>query len=366
MGRRILRQFFKPYLFSIKTIMKILHLVAIIVSMSFTFFVTSHAYAQCVYGSGINCSNYPPLNDLGDGNPFFMTVKGSFLPGQLVEISGNLVTVDPIQIILDNPQGMMKASKTTFSDRDGYFASELKIPADAEAGNWTIVGTSGIYHKELNFTILGNSDTVTCYAGNLCSKPIVNTTDQYGPKTTVSIAVKSPMEQFKSGINAQDVKCHEGLILVIKTTDGSPACVKQGTATKLVERGWAKMISETGVAINSYTPISNATENQVVKVVEIKMVPPYTPGGPVIQLTIQNVGAMPITHLDVTLETNHNYTFNFKSITSSTPLISGNSISDTTMLVGGGFQTESAYRLIINGMESNMPFGYIENVHIKG
>src|SRR5690349_8385469 len=171
MGRRILRQFFKPYLFSIKTIMKILHLVAIIVSMSFTFFVTSHAYAQCVYGSGINCSNYPPLNDLGDGNPFFMTVKGSFLPGQLVEISGNLVTVDPIQIILDNPQGMMKASKTTFSDRDGYFASELKIPADAEAGNWTIVGTSGIYHKELNFTILGNSDTVTCYAGNLCSKP---------------------------------------------------------------------------------------------------------------------------------------------------------------------------------------------------
>jgi len=181
-----------------------------------------------------------------------------------------------------------------------------------------------------------------------------------------SQTVSSPLEQLKFRIDLHNIICKQDLQLVIKSEDGSPACVKQGTATKLVERGWAKMISKTGVAINSYTPISNATENQAVKVVEIKMVPPYTPGGPVIQLTIQNVGAMPITHLDVTLETNHNYTFNFKSITSSTPLISGNSISDTTMLVGGGFQTESAYRLIINGMESNMPFGYIENVHIKG
>lgn len=175
-----------------------------------------------------------------------------------------------------------------------------------------------------------------------------------------------PLRIFHLGVSVKDIICKGELHLIVKAEDGSPACVKQDTATKLVERGWAKMISETGVAINSYTPISNATENQVVKVVEIKMVPPYTPGGPVIQLTIQNVGTMPITHLDVTLETNHNYTFNFKRITSSTPLISGNSMSDTTMLVGGGFQTESTYRLIINGMESNMPFGYIENTHIKG
>lgn len=236
--------------------MKIIHLVAIIVSMSFILFVTGHAYAQCVDGSGINCSNYPPLNDLGDGNPFFMTVKGSFLPGQLVEISGNLVTVDPVQIVLDNPQGMMKASKTTFSDRDGYFASELQIPADAKAGNWTIVGTSGIYHKKLNFTILGNSDTVTCYAGNLCSKPIVNATAQYDPKTTVSIGMKLPMEQFKSGIDAQDVKCRKDLMLVIKTTDGSPACVKPLTYNKLALQGWAKL---QGVTTTTYVTVGNST-----------------------------------------------------------------------------------------------------------
>jgi|SRR5690348_5907279 len=40
--------------------MKILHLVAITVSMFFTLFVTSQAYAPCIEGPGTNCNNYPP------------------------------------------------------------------------------------------------------------------------------------------------------------------------------------------------------------------------------------------------------------------------------------------------------------------
>lgn len=223
--------------------MKTLHLSTIIVLVISTM-VTTNVFAQN--------DTHTPLNDLGDGNPFFMTVKGSFLPGQLVEISGNLVTVDPVQIILDNPQGMMKASKITFSDRYGYFASELKIPVDAEAGNWTIVGTSGIYHKELNFTILGNSDTVTCYAGNLCSKPIVNNTVQYDPKSSISTGMKSPLKQFKSGITATNVKCNSGLWLVTKAEDGFPACVKPDTAQKLIERGWATK----GTSLNNSTTLT--------------------------------------------------------------------------------------------------------------
>lgn len=49
----------------------------------------------------------------------------------------------------------------------------------------------------------------------------------------------SPLKQFKSGIAAKDVVCKEGLQLVIKSKDGSPACVKLTTAPKLVQRGWA-------------------------------------------------------------------------------------------------------------------------------
>ncbi|HEX5457807.1 MAG TPA: hypothetical protein VFX64_05410 [Candidatus Nitrosotalea sp.] len=53
---------------------------------------------------------------------------------------------------------------------------------------------------------------------------------------------QTPLKQFKSGIPASDVKCADGITLVVKSEDGSPACVKPDTAQILVERGWAKEI----------------------------------------------------------------------------------------------------------------------------
>ncbi|HYL66862.1 MAG TPA: hypothetical protein VEU72_06875 [Nitrosopumilaceae archaeon] len=50
----------------------------------------------------------------------------------------------------------------------------------------------------------------------------------------------SPLQQSKSGIAAKDVACKEGLQLIIKAEDDSPACVSSYNINKLVERGWAK------------------------------------------------------------------------------------------------------------------------------
>lgn len=47
-----------------------------------------------------------------------------------------------------------------------------------------------------------------------------------------------PLEQFKSGIPAQDIQCETGFELILKSQDSSPACVKPQTAQILVERGW--------------------------------------------------------------------------------------------------------------------------------
>lgn len=49
-----------------------------------------------------------------------------------------------------------------------------------------------------------------------------------------------PLVQIKSGIKVQDVKCMDDFILILKSKDGSPACVKPDTSKILVERGWAK------------------------------------------------------------------------------------------------------------------------------
>jgi len=51
--------------------------------------------------------------------------------------------------------------------------------------------------------------------------------------------IQSPLKQVQSGVSAQDVVCREGLQLIIKTSNNSPACVSASTAAALVERGWA-------------------------------------------------------------------------------------------------------------------------------
>ena len=55
---------------------------------------------------------------------------------------------------------------------------------------------------------------------------------------TTQKPILSPLKQFKSGVNPYSVNCRQDFLLVIKSEDNSPACVKPQTAQKLVERGW--------------------------------------------------------------------------------------------------------------------------------
>jgi hypothetical protein len=57
------------------------------------------------------------------------------------------------------------------------------------------------------------------------------------PTTTLQ-NILSPLQQFRSGTPANKISCEEGFQLIIKSEDGSPACVDSGTYTLLVERGW--------------------------------------------------------------------------------------------------------------------------------
>ena len=89
--------------------------------------------------------------------------------------------------------------------------------------------------------------------------------------------VSSPLQQFKSGIAANDVKCEQGLQLVIRAEDSSPACVKSQTAQKLVERGWG-MISTLALTNNTsenncgqfYTVPENRSNSNEIPVLILK------------------------------------------------------------------------------------------------
>ena len=48
-----------------------------------------------------------------------------------------------------------------------------------------------------------------------------------------------PLKQIREGQNPSDVTCTEGKSLVLKQSNGLPACVFASSVSKLIERGWA-------------------------------------------------------------------------------------------------------------------------------
>ncbi len=60
------------------------------------------------------------------------------------------------------------------------------------------------------------------------------------PPQEKSIAYFSPpLQQIRDGVEPSHVTCNEGLELLVKQSNGIPACVKPTSVAKLVERGWA-------------------------------------------------------------------------------------------------------------------------------
>jgi len=48
-----------------------------------------------------------------------------------------------------------------------------------------------------------------------------------------------PLKQIQDGADPSDVTCTEGLELIMKVSNGQPACIKPSSVEKLIERGWA-------------------------------------------------------------------------------------------------------------------------------
>lgn len=66
--------------------------------------------------------------------------------------------------------------------------------------------------------------------------------DEYTAKINISKNKQdllSPLKQFKNGVKSELVECKSTLVLIKKTSDDSPACVKPETKARLLERDWA-------------------------------------------------------------------------------------------------------------------------------
>jgi len=57
----------------------------------------------------------------------------------------------------------------------------------------------------------------------------------------LQIISKSPRAQVQDGIVPNEVVCKDGYKLLLKTSNGSPACITDSNTEKLIERGWGKL-----------------------------------------------------------------------------------------------------------------------------
>jgi hypothetical protein len=113
-------------------------------------------------------------------------------------------------------------------------------------------------------------------------------------------------------------------------------------------------------------PIVVSQEQEPIEIVSVLgPIPPFTPGGPAVKITLKNVGAEPVISLTATLDVSESYDFIF-DVTPSNPLQPNKSTSTTLALIGGGgFSSDGSYPLTINATLQNGPnFVYTKLVQI--
>jgi len=88
--------------------------------------------------------------------------------------------------------------------------------------------------------------------------------------------IQTPPQQLRLGTESKDVLCHDGFVLIIKSENGSPACVKSQTVQKLVERGWGLKISPSNIEPGTSHANKTITATNIVDANNIFMLDYYS------------------------------------------------------------------------------------------
>ena len=118
----------------------------------------------------------------------------------------------------------------------------------------------------------------------------------------------------------------------------------------------------------STTPTSTPTpqNQQPIEIISVLgPLQPINPGGPIVEITLKNVGAELVVILAANLELSRSFVLNF-DVTPSNPLLPDKTISAKLTLIGGGFGDSLSYPLTINGtMQNGATFVYTKQVKIR-
>ena len=122
--------------------------------------------------------------------------------------------------------------------------------------------------------------------------------------------------------------------------------------------------------VYAHFQVVSAVGSQVEVVSVTGPIPPYNPGGPVVSISLKNIGETPITSLNATLAfvnprnvlTPWPFSFNASP---SNPLLPGESINATSTLIGASIDSSLEYPLTVNGAFLNgTQFSFTEQVKV--
>ncbi len=101
-------------------------------------------------------------------------------------------------------------------------------------------------------------------------------------------------------------------------------------------------------------------------VVSVSILQPYNPGGPTIEVILQNNATNPVVSLQAVLSlSGHNYTYVFDDVSSSNPLLPNQDTSQIDTLIGAGFETNQTYPMeIIGTLQNGSSFDFVTPVTI--
>lgn len=171
-------------------------------------FFISQSFADPEYSNGIHYS----VQSLGDGE---------------------LIITGTVDMIIENAQVTMRI---TDSDGKMIFVAQT-LPDENSNFAFNVTKQGPLWQNVIDYSVILNyqkPDTNSIFDGRDGSSQGVFLDVIEIPK-----ALLSPLQQFKSGIPIGKIQCKEGLEMLIKSSDGSPVCIKSGNKAKLVERGWA-------------------------------------------------------------------------------------------------------------------------------